>query len=956
MYTPLPHVLIRAPLLPARDLRRGARALLGHPLGPDAVALASPSLAAAKPGAARARALERYARRAAFRPTPSGLLAGVCLGRLASRGDVATGTPQAWLAPGWARLAAAARALLDEPAVQERVRLRLAPSVLRAPDLAWWIGPGGGAEPFGQAREVELDDELNALLDAAARWTPWPALRTALGHRDPDDADQLLLALVDDGLLHSELQPPLVGPPPHEFLAQRLAALGLRAEGAALTAAAAALCHGDLAGGRAALDGLPGRAGRPFQAVLLHRPPRPPRIPRAPVARAARLVPLLLRLQEALAPPAAERLASSELADALDACTEIYGAGAFDLEALATGGYGVSIDQGEDDAPGAPDVRVVALLAEACADAARRGVPEAALDGAALSEALGDGGAAPLPATAELFLTPMTPAPGARAGDGWLLGLHGPAGSSLGRFGHALGPGARQALAEIAAAETNGGDAERLDVAFAPSADLADLCAHPPVRPRALAISGWSGPDDVTLGQLALVADPALPQDLSLRPRAGGAAVVPSPLARVRSATAPPGAARLAVGWTLQRQHAPWAFAPGPLAALEKLPRVTLEGFVIAPASWRVPRELGERRASRARLAGWRRAAGVPRHVQVGAGDELLPVDLDAPSALAELAGADRVHEIWPPLDATIDRDGRRLELVVPVVRTGASAGALPDLDRVPPPREAPPLAGWRTFKVFGAADCQDPLLLQIVRPAIEAARARGELEAWFFLRYLDGPGRRPHLRLRAHARQDALAAFDDRLRGALAGARVAGAVTSIETSEYFPERGRFRVDEMTGLHQIFAADSEAVLTLLADDGDQPEHRAVTRARLFDTLAAGFGLDPTEREAAAAGRRAAAETSTDAGAEQRSLADAEFRAEARTLRAALSAAPPEALGRLRARVAEAVRPWSAARRHALLPTVLHLSSVRLGGPDSDGERLGYTFWQRALEGLRRSRR
>ncbi len=69
-------------------------------------------------------------------------------------------------------------------------------------------------------------------------------------------------------------------------------------------------------------DRLSGCTARPVQAVLVHRPRRPPRIARAPVARAARLIPLLLRLQEALAPPAAERLASAALADALDACTE----------------------------------------------------------------------------------------------------------------------------------------------------------------------------------------------------------------------------------------------------------------------------------------------------------------------------------------------------------------------------------------------------------------------------------------------------------------------------------------------------------------------------------------------------------------------------------------------------------------------------------------------------------
>jgi len=46
MYVPLPRFLLRAPLLPAAALTRGARALLRHPLGRTAVELASPSLAA----------------------------------------------------------------------------------------------------------------------------------------------------------------------------------------------------------------------------------------------------------------------------------------------------------------------------------------------------------------------------------------------------------------------------------------------------------------------------------------------------------------------------------------------------------------------------------------------------------------------------------------------------------------------------------------------------------------------------------------------------------------------------------------------------------------------------------------------------------------------------------------------------------------------------------------------
>ena len=441
--------------------------------------------------------------------------------------------------------------------------------------------------------------------------------------------------------------------------------------------------------------------------------------------------------------------------------------------------------------------------------------PEVALDAAALSEVLGEPDEGALPDTAELFLIPTPPKRAERPGTGWLLGLHGPAGASLGRFAHALGAAGAEALAEIAAAEAR--LPERLDVAFAPSAELADVCAHPAARGRALAISRWTAGDDLTLADLALVADPARPDALALRERAAGRspAVVPSPLWRVRSSTAPGGAARLAVGWTLQRQHAPWAFTPGPLEAFEKLPRISLDGFVIAPASWRVPAGVREGRAGAAALKRWRRAAGVPRHVQVGEGDELVPVDLDAPSAARELAGVARVHEIWPPVGQTIDCDGRRIELVVPVVRTTVRDEPVAALDRVPPPSEAPPLEGWRTFKLFGPEELQNALLLEVVGPVVQDGLAGGEIDSWFFLRYEDGPGRRPHLRLRTRG-DDLGGRFERRLRAALDEARAAGALTSLETGDYFPERGRFRNGELDSLHAVFQADSEAVLALLA--------------------------------------------------------------------------------------------------------------------------------------------
>jgi lantibiotic biosynthesis protein len=982
VYAPLSRFLLRAPLLPVAALARAAEALAAHPLGAAAIAIASPTLAAAREGAARRQSIGRYARRAAFRATPSGLLAGVCVGELGPRTVIATGRPAPHLAPSWARVDALARALLDEPAVRDRVRLRAAPSVWSDGTEVSWVGPG---EPFDAPRTADLHGSLAlaAVLTATTDWAPWPTVRACAQNAQSDaqpeagDLDELLRALVDDGLLQTDLSPPLIGPPPASYLRDRLAALGRTAEARALDEAAAAFEAGDLARGRALWGALPGRSARDVNPVLTLRPRKTPRLERAAVARAARLVPLLCRLQEALAPPLGERFAARVWNDVFDASTEIFGAGAFALGPLAAGDYGVDAEDANAeaiaDATGAPaPPALLVLLCDAIAEAARTKRREATLDLTGLEAALADLEGTPLPTTAELFLVPAPRPTGSPAGTGWLLGLHAPAGASLGRFVHALGAPLAAACAEIAAAERRlRPDEERVDVAFAPSAALADLGTHPAVRPRALALSRWSAAGgDLVAGDLELEADPSDPQALALRgPGPAGTArtIVPSPLLRARSATAAPGAPQLLVGWSLQRQHAPWAFTPGPLGDLAFLPRLVVDGFVIAPASWRLPPALcGAREADggprTSRTAGspalrrWRREAGVPRMVQIGEGDELYPLDLQAPGAAADLAGYDRVFEIWPPLEAVVDSDGRRVEAVVAVVDDEARvetplAPSTPRPGRVPPPRQQPPLGGWRTFKLFGAAARQDALLAGSVVPAVTDARAAGEIDGWFFLRYLDGPGARPHLRLRAHAPDGDPEAFERRLRRALAPARAAGALVSLETGDYFPERGRFFDGALPAVHAIFESDSETVSTLLAD----PElDRIPALPLLFDALARGLGLDLAARHALGRERRRAAEAWTRLDAEARKESDAAFRQHARQLRAGLGATPPP-FGHHEARVVAAAGALTEADRARLLPTLLHLSAVRLIGSDPDAERLGYTFWERTLEGLRKSR-
>ncbi len=869
----LPRFLYRAPLLPVG-------APLEGPLAERALALAGV--------VPEARA--NYARRAAFRATPHGLWAGVGVGELGDETRAATGPMRAEVTVAYARLWEIARERLD-PAT---ARVRVAPSLLRDEMTARWIAFGDESEAV--QREAWIEDELARVLDGAREWIGWRALAAAAGVDD-----DFLLQLVDDGLLVHDGAPPLVGPPPLSWMIAR--------HGAAIA------------------------DEEPKHAVLVHE--GEVTLSRAAVERAATLAPLLFRLQEALAPPMAERALDAGTLAALTACEEIFGSGAYDLAALALGGYGTPLDADDDAPPPAQDARVVRLVVDAITTALMTNAPAAALDADALDDAAP---AIALPPTFELMLAPRRQKAGAAPGDGWLLGLHAPAGASWGRFLHAVGAPLVEAMQPLASRPGS------VDVDFAPAARLGDLCAHPPLCARAIALSTWSANETgaLPIDALSLALDtargaPAL--------QAGDETVVPSPSWRVRSTTAPRGVGRLVVGMPLVRQHAPWALTLGALADLPHVPRLTLDGFVVAPASWRVP-ALPDRDA----LARWRQQWRVPDAVQAGEGDELLLLSLDDDDALDQLRGEPRlVYEVWPPLDASVDAGGRRLEAIVAVIADDAPAPA--PLPRVPPPAETPlGDGGWHTWKLFGAADRAERVLLGAIAPAIEEQERAGELEGWFFLRYVDGPGRRDHLRLRIRTTSDEHAAhFDARLADALDPARAGGDVVSIERATYHREVGRYGADAMDAVERVFQSDSLLVCALgdlSIDDFDVDPIEWLVCS--YDALAAGAGLDGAARHALAARRRHAHGIDRDDA-----LAD-EYRARQKSLRARLSQ-PSEPFDAHTTRVAAALAPLSPPRRAALLPPLLHLAANRLFGVDAAREREAdaYYLWERTRESLAR---
>ena len=322
------------------------------------------------------------------------------------------------------------------------------------------------------------------------------------------------------------------------------------------------------------------------------------------------------------------------------------------------------------------------------------------------------------------------------------------------------------------------------------------------------------------------------------------------------------------------------------------MPRIVLDGFVIAPASWRLPPALRQGgaggRAERSAAGGARPACrGSSRSAKATSST---PSISQAPGAAAELAEYERVFEIWPPLDVgrrsrRAPRRGRRRRRRrrAPPRPAHAAPG------RVPPPRQAPPLAGWRTFKLFGAAARQDALLIGTVLPAVDRrARRRGDRRLVLPAlprrprRAAAPPPSRPRRRRRAGGVRAPVAAR------ARAGARRRRAAPRSRPATTFPSAA----GSSPAIWQPFTRSSSP--TARPWPRCSPIRSSTVSPALpllFDALARGLGLDLAARHALARERRQAAEAWTRLDAEARKESDADFRHHARALRAALGAAP-----------------------------------------------------------------
>jgi thiopeptide-type bacteriocin biosynthesis protein len=263
------------------------------------------------------------------------------------------------------------------------------------------------------------------------------------------------------------------------------------------------------------------------------------------------------------------------------------------------------------------------------------------------------------------------------------------------------------------------------------------------------------------------------------------------------------------------------------------LPRVVSGRLVLSRARWNVTeaelRSLGQARGAEqfAAVQVWRERRRLPRHVVLVDRDQQLLIDLDnvlSVEALAhQLRGRRRavLVEMFPGPDelCATGPEGRFVhELVVPFVQTPPpqreSAEAVPHASGISVRRRFPPGSEWLYAKLYTGTGTADQLLNHVVGPLVRSSLASGAADAWFFIRYADPEW---HLRLRLHGERGRLhAEVLPGLEAAAAPLLETGQLWRMQLDTYEREVERYGGDRGIELaEQLFAADSEAVLTIL---------------------------------------------------------------------------------------------------------------------------------------------
>ena len=307
------------------------------------------------------------------------------------------------------------------------------------------------------------------------------------------------------------------------------------------------------------------------------------------------------------------------------------------------------------------------------------------------------------------------------------------------------------------------------------------------------------------------------------------------------------------------------AFDWGPFRRLPHLPAVRYRRSVLSPEQWRLtagslPAAQAELADWRRSLAAWRERTGCPATVQLHNGDLTLRLDLDEP--LHALCLREHVDDGKPAV-MTQAREpgdygwigGHAHEVALPLTRRGTPAPT------GMPPRPVSvssaafgqlPLAAsstWLSAKLFTAPDAMDEIIGAHL-PALIATL--GTDEVWF-IRYRNRE-ETDHLRVRIAAGHGQAACRAAALAAWAADPHVHQLCARVALDTYYPEVGRYGDGEcMRAAEAVFAADSAvASAQLRQPPGIDPV--ALTALGMLD-IAAAFSGGPEQGTQWLAGRR-----------------------------------------------------------------------------------------------------
>jgi thiopeptide-type bacteriocin biosynthesis protein len=900
-YEPLDWVLVRAPLLPVEcwlELadRDAAESLAREPAVRRALAVASPSLfarlehepAGASAARRRRQGILRYLIRMSTRCTPYGLNASVSLAEWGERTDLALAEEEVVRARlDMGLLDAFVGGLERRLDVVRELRLHAHPAVTVRAGRAFLPERFSSDEGAFEVSVRATRPVVSALRLCERAPAAFAAVAGALGTEFPQAGrariEELIHALVREGLLLTELRPPLTRGEPARHVLEVLTRITAAHEDRDRLAAALAACaHWESepgAEGFAAVLGAahavaPPPAEVPAVRVDMRRRLAGERIARAVGEEAARAAELLCRLSplrtgqpslNAYRDRFAERYAPHTEVGLVELVDPEVGLGHVDLREDTAGSTPL------DDEARRCQRRLLALAAWALRE--ERVAVE--LDPQTIAELGGDDDVELPEPTMELSVFVAAASRAALdAGDfqvvvSPLLGSHA-AGRLIGRFAHLFdGPGERAVRAATQRQEEGGGDRVWAELVYGPERPwLSNVMIRPGTRRHEIAVGAAPG----------VAADRVIPLDelvvgvrddsFYLRWPRGGRYVEVCEGHMLNPKAAPAIATFLALLRNAGRPvvtHFTW----GGARDLPRLPRVTSGRVVLSPATWRPPfgdgdLDAGQTERFAAALRSWRTQWRLPRRVFAAQGDHRLLLDLDAPDQVELLrrlvARGDvdvALQEALPgPDSAWLPGPGGSFlaELCVPLGRRAASGDgrrAGPPAGLAAQPRSArhrPPGSDWLYAKLYAGGRAADELIGDAIGPFAGDARSAGLAEDWFFVRYRDP---RPHVRVRLRGDPATLAReLAPKLEDWASELIERGLCQALVLDTYERELERYGGEQgMAIAERIFGVDSRAAAELVALDlaGGIAADREQLCVLTVDRLLEGLGLDPAAR-------------------------------------------------------------------------------------------------------------